>query len=162
VKKIVLSGEIGCDCNTANKWHEYLNSKPGGVYIEINSMGGEVFEGFSIYNLIKNYQYDTMIIIDGVAAGIASVIAMAGKKIYMESKSCIIIKNPCTYSLDKSTYSSDILSQIKSMIIDAYMTRSLSIQREDISKMMDNEVCFNADEALKHGFIDGIITCRLH
>jgi len=162
MKKIILSGEIGNGCHTANKWRDYLYIESNSnVEIEINSNGGEVFEGFSIYNLIKNYEYDTTVIIDGIVAGIASVIAMAGKKIYMTPKSNIIIKNPCVYSLDKSTYSSDILRQIKSMIIDAYMTRGLSIQREDISRMMDNETCFNASSALKYGFVDGIIMYRL-
>jgi ATP-dependent Clp protease protease subunit len=96
-------------------------------------------------------------LIDGIAAGISSVIAMAGIEIFMTPKSYIVIKNPWGYSSDKNAYSVDILNSIKSRIIDIYMTRNLSIQREDISKMMDEETYINANEALSYRFIDKII-----
>lgn len=67
------------------------NGKP--LNIHINSYGGEVFEGFAIYNNLKNYAGKKVVYVDGIAASIASVIAMAGDEIYMNKASMLMIHN---------------------------------------------------------------------
>ena len=61
--------------------------------IHINSCGGNVFEGFAIYNLIKQVDAEKNVFIDGMAGSIASVIAMAGDKVYMSKTSIMMIHN---------------------------------------------------------------------
>lgn len=84
------------------------------VIAYINSKGGEVFDGLAIYNVLKSYIGKVSIIINGLAVGISSVVAMAGDEILMTPKSYIIIKNPYMYNSEGSTYSSIILDKIKS------------------------------------------------
>jgi len=61
--------------------------------IYINSPGGDVFEGNTIYNMLKRKTYTKNVYVDGIAASIASIIAMAGDKIIMPSNTMMMIHN---------------------------------------------------------------------
>ena len=58
--------------------------------VRINSKGGDAFEGFAIYNMLKNLNARKDVYIDGIAASIASGIAMAGDNIYMPKNSMLM------------------------------------------------------------------------
>ena len=59
--------------------------------IHINSGGGSVFAGITIYNMLKNHSGFKTVYIDGLAASIASVIALAGDKVVMRTGSSLMI-----------------------------------------------------------------------
>lgn len=59
--------------------------------VYINSPGGDVFEGLAIYNMLKRHKAHKKVFIDGIAASISSVIAMAGDEIIMPSNSMMMI-----------------------------------------------------------------------
>lgn len=130
------------------------------IIVKVNSMGGEVFAGFSIYNSLRGHKADIEVIVEGMAGSVASVIAMAGDTIKMSKTAAIMIHNPWTSGArgeSKDLRSrADALDKMKEMALEAYLTKA-KISKEEISKMMDETVYLTADEALEKGFITEII-----
>lgn len=127
------------------------------IELHVNSPGGSVFDGFAMYNNLK--QYDVDVYIDGQAASIATVIAMAGKKIHMYRNTRFLIHNPSSFAWGEQKEfekTKNELEKIKSSIIDLYANRT-GLSTEEISKMMDEETSLTADEAKEKGFIDEVL-----
>lgn len=125
--------------------------------LHINSSGGSVFDGFAIYNAMLGKNVN--VVIDGLAASIASVIAMAGKKISIYKNSFIMVHNPSTFAAgDEREFAKagKTLEMIKESIVQAYMDRT-KLSKEEIEKYMNDESWFGADDALKLGFVDEVI-----
>src|SRR5699024_9388020 len=64
------------------------------INLHINSPGGSVFEGIAIYNMLKQNKATVNVYVDGLAASIASVIAMSGDTIFMPKNAMMMIHNP--------------------------------------------------------------------
>lgn len=133
------------------------NNKP--LNIHINSNGGEVFEGFTIYNLIKGYSGQTTVYVDGLAASIASVIALAGDKVIMNKASMFMIHNAsggCYGNAEEMKKVVEALEKINSVIKDIYVAKTgLSIEK--LTELMDNETFMTPSECLEYGFCDEVI-----
>ncbi len=133
------------------------NNKP--LNIHINSNGGEVFEGFTIYNLIKGYGGQTKVYVDGLAASIASVIALAGDKVIMNKASMLMIHNAsggCYGNAEEMKKVVEALEKINSVIKDIYVAKTgLSIEK--LTELMDNETFMTPSECLEYGFCDEVI-----
>lgn len=133
------------------------NNKP--LNIHINSNGGEVFEGFTIYNLIKGYGGQTTVYVDGLAASIASVIALAGDKVIMNKASMLMIHNAsggCYGNAEEMKKVVEALEKINSVIKDIYVAKTgLSIEK--LTELMDNETFMTPSECLEYGFCDEVI-----
>lgn len=126
------------------------------IKVRINSPGGEVFDGFAIYNALKNHDARVEVQIDGLAASIASVIAMAGDEVTMGVGALIMIHDPWSIALgnaDDMRDQADMLDQVKVGIIDAYAART-AIDRETLNQMCTNETWLTVDEAIEQGFAD--------
>lgn len=133
------------------------NGKP--LNIHINSYGGEVFEGFAIYNNLKSYTGRKVVYVDGIAASIASVIAMAGDEIYMNKASMLMIHNASGVAYGNAEEMKKVvnaLEQINKVIRDVYKNRS-NLDDEQLKQFMDNETYFTPQEAVQYGFADGIV-----
>ena len=125
--------------------------------IRINSPGGSVFEGLAIFNLLKTHRANKTVYIDGIAASIASVIAMSGDDIIMPDNSTMFIHNPMGGSFGYSKdlrKTADELDKIKTAIITAYRRTGLDDVR--ISQLMDEESLLLASEAKDLGFADTV------
>lgn len=125
--------------------------------VHINSMGGSVFEGLAIYNILKSKNVN--VIIDGVAASIASVVAMCGKKIYMHSSSMLMVHNPWTFAdgdSDQLKKNAEMLEKVKESIVMAYIEKT-KLPKNELEEMMNQETWLTAKEAMKKGFCDEII-----
>lgn len=134
------------------------------ITVRINSPGGEVFDGFAIYNALKNHPAQVHVQIDGLAASIASVIAMAGDLVTMGTGAMIMIHDPWSIALgdaDDFRGAAEMLDQIKVGIIDAYAVRT-GIDRDELSTMMDKETWLTVDEAIEKGFADERINEQRH
>ena len=81
------------EVNTENIQNQLDECNGKTLEIYINSYGGEVFEGFAIYNMLRRYTGYKKVYIDGIAASIASVIAMAGNEVIMNKASMLMIHN---------------------------------------------------------------------
>jgi ATP-dependent protease ClpP protease subunit len=129
--------------------------------VRINSLGGDVFDGLAIYNFLQHYKRSVSltVIIDGVAASIASVIAMAGDKVIIPENAFIFVHNPWGLSIgdseDMREYA-DVLDRMKISLIAAYRQKT-KLADEKIAKMMDDSVWLMGVEAQALGFADEVI-----
>lgn len=129
------------------------------IDIEINSPGGYVTAGSEIYTALIDRKGEVNITITGLAASMASVIAMAGTNVRISPTAKIMIHNSrATASGDYRDFTkfSDQLKKTNEVISNAYLTKS-NLTREQLLGMMDEETWLTPDEALKHGFVDEIM-----
>ena len=129
------------------------------IEVFISSDGGSVFDGVSIYNQLKRHRARVITNIDGIAASIASVIAMAGDEVYMAENAQMMIHKAWTVTsgnADELRKQADILDQIdEDTIVKTYANRS-GMDEGEISSLMSDETWMSSDEAKEYGFIDGI------
>ena len=128
------------------------------IDLRISSPGGSIIEGNVIYNAIKRHPANVTVYIDGMAASMASVIAMAGDEVIMAENALLMIHNPWTVSIGDSEQlrkDADLMDKMKSAIINAYSRSNYS--QEELEELMNAETWFTAEEALNAGFIDGTI-----
>lgn len=131
----------------------------GDITLWINSPGGDVFAAAQIYNMLMDYQGDVHVIIDGLAASAASVIAMAGTTVSMSLVAMMMIHNPWTFAQGEAKDMAkviEMLGEIKESIINAYELRT-GLSRTKISHLMDSESWFNAKKAVELGFADKVL-----
>lgn len=129
------------------------------IDVYISSDGGSVFDGVSIYNQLKRHPADVTVSIDGIAASIASVIAMAGDVVSMASNAQMMIHRAWTVTSGNAEdlrKQADILDKIdEDTIVSTYADRS-GRDKKEIMELLDAETWLSADEALDLGLIDGI------
>ncbi|MGK0575513.1 head maturation protease, ClpP-related [Macrococcus capreoli] len=130
------------------------------IYLNINSPGGDVFEGQAIYSMLKRHKAHIVARIDGCAASIASVIAMAGDKIIMPNNAMMMIHDPWTFAIGNSREMrkvADDLDKINESIVNTYLNKTDGKTTEtNIRTMMQEETWLSAEDALKYGFADEI------
>lgn len=142
---------------TLSKELESLDSDTINVYI--NSYGGEVAEGFAIYNALKRHKAKIRTFADGFACSIASVIFMAGDERIMSNTSLLMIHNAWTYAsgnanaLRKQADDLDVITQAS---INAYMS-AVNISEEELKSLLDAETWLPAQDALSKGFATKIV-----
>lgn len=126
----------------------------GDVTVRLNSPGGDVFEGFAIYNLLKQHDGKVTIHVDGLAASAASIIAMAGDEVHMPAASMMMIHDPWTMAVggvDDMLKTAELLEKVKDAIIPAYTERT-GLDADEISTMMTAETWMTGAEAAAKGF----------
>lgn len=124
------------------------------INVRINSAGGDVFDGFAIYNLLHSHKAKVTVIVDGLAASIASVIAMAGDKIKMAENAMMMIHNPWTIALgdgEEMRSTAEMLDKVRDQIATTYAARTGRSVAE-IVDWMGAETWMTAAEALERGF----------
>ena len=162
--KIYLYGTIGYDISSDYMRLALDEITEGNIELRINSGGGDVFEGQAIYSLLESWKTTTggsvIVYIDGIAASVASVIAMAGSDIQMSSNALMMIHNPWTPAAVGGAEDlrdlANVLDKIRETIVTVYENRS-GIDRDAIGLMMDEETWFTAAEAVNFGFADQIV-----
>ncbi|ELC8441021.1 head maturation protease, ClpP-related [Clostridium perfringens] len=124
------------------------------IDIYINSGGGSVFAGLAIYNMLKRHKGKKIIHIDGVAASIASVIAMAGDEIIMPSNSFLMIHKPlCGVwgNANDMRKGADTLDQLEEGILNVYKTKlKENIDIEIIKQFVNEETWMTGEKASEY------------
>lgn len=126
--------------------------------VYINSPGGDVFAGQAIYSMLKRHKAKVHICVDGLAASIASLIAMAGDKVIMPKNAMMMIHSPWTLAIGNAQEFrkiADDMDKIRDSMVVAYESRS-ALTTEEILDMMDAEKWLSADDCLEYGFADEI------
>lgn len=139
---------------SAQQVYDSLSGITGDLTIRIKSGGGDVYEGHAIYNLLDTYDGYKTVIIDGIAASAASVIAMAGDVVQMPINAELMIHDPWTIAIGNSAdmqKTAQRLDDIKSTIVKVY-ARKTGLDSEVLSQMMTDETWLNADKAEELGF----------
>ena len=157
--EVHIYDEIGGYGVTAKDFISELKKYKGQhIDLRINSVGGSVIEGDAIFNALRRHRGGLTVHVDGLAASMASIIAMAGDKIRMADNGFLMIHNPWSMSVgdaDDLRKEADTLDKIKESMVRTYARRA-NLSRDAVSQMMDEEKWMDAREALDLGFIDEI------
>ncbi|MEY0486363.1 head maturation protease, ClpP-related [Providencia rettgeri] len=129
------------------------------IVVNINSPGGDMFEGLAIYNLLRAHSGKVTVNILGIAASAASIIAMAGDEIQMGRGAFLMIHNCWSIGVgnrhDFAKLAADLEPFDKSMA-DIYVARS-GQPESVVSKMMDDETYIASSDAIAKGFADRLL-----
>ncbi len=127
------------------------------VTVNVNSPGGDMFEGLAIYNLLAEHPAKVNVRVMGLAASAASVIAMAGDSIEMGLGSFMMIHNASGLVIGNRNDmrdAADLFAQFDGAMADIYAHRT-GADKEEISAMMDAETFMSAGDAVDKGFATG-------
>lgn len=159
--EITIYGVIGSswwdDSVSASDIDEALQSITGDIVINLNSPGGDAFDGIAIYNRLKKHDGKVTINVDGWACSAASVIACAADELNMGLGAMFMIHEASTIvwgSKKDMRKEADVLENLEDGIIDIYMTKA-NVSREEIRNMVDEETWFSAQKAVEIGFATG-------
>ena len=158
VTEMTIYGVIGEswweDSTSASDIDFALKEAQGDIVINLNSPGGDAFDGIAIYNRLKNHDGKVTINIDGYACSAASVIAMAADELNMGEGAMLMIHEASTMvwgNKGDMRKEANVLEELENGIIDIYMTKA-NITREEIREMVDNETWFSKKAAIEVGF----------
>ena len=132
---------------------------PGPVTVNINSPGGDVFEGLSIYNLLREHDGEVTVKVLGVAASIASVIAMAGDTIQCARAGFFMVHNGWVVAIGNRhdlREAADWMEPFDAAMADIYAART-GLSAKATAKLMDAESWINGSAAVEQGFADELL-----
>lgn len=156
--EIAIFDEIGSwgvsDADFAREFDALVKAGDGPITLYINSPGGSVFDGVSIYNTVSRYRERVTVEVTGVAASAASIVALAGKELRMGSGTFLMIHNPWSVvvgSAEDMREEADVLDKIGKEIAAIYAERA-DISVNEVLAMMNQELWMNGEEAVAMGF----------
>jgi ATP-dependent protease ClpP protease subunit len=124
------------------------------IKVEINSPGGDVFDGMAIFNALKSHPATVETCVTGLAASIASVIFMAGDVRQMEEFSQIMLHRAWSFAMGSSTElrkTADQLDRVDGQLISLY-NKATNLGADKIENMMEEETWLTSFEAQELGF----------
>ena len=130
------------------------------IHLRINSPGGSVFDGMAIYNSLKQHKAKVITHIDGLAASIASIIALAGDEIVAGEGAYMMIHSPWSVVIGDSEdlrKEADLLDKVAGTISEIYQNKS-GMKSDEVLDMMAAETWMTGAEALENHFIDKVET----
>jgi ATP-dependent protease ClpP protease subunit/uncharacterized coiled-coil protein SlyX len=160
IQHVYIYGEVG-DQVTLDTVLKKITPAADSYIVHIHSRGGDVFEGFAIFNALKNTGKEIEVRIEGVCASIAASIASVASpgKLLMNSKGSFMIHNP---RFDKISGQSkdlrnaaDLLDQIRSLFLKEWTART-GLSPDQLAELYDNETWLGPDEAKSMGFVDEV------
>jgi len=158
---ITMRGGIGDFENhiSADDFLSALSEHAGeDVTILLDSEGGSVTDGLSIYNAIMQYSGNITVHIDAICASIATVIACAADRVVMNSNAKFMIHRAWTVAMGNSVEfrsMADILELMDADIASAYADKT-DLPEDELLGMMEAETWMSAEQAYDLGFIDEI------
>lgn len=130
------------------------------IHVRINSNGGEVYSGIAIFNALRQSQADIRIYVDGIAASMASVIALCGKPVEMSKYARLMlhsVSGGCYGNKQDLQRCMEEIESLEGSLSEIYAERLGMSQEEVKQTYFDGEDHWlTAKEALDLGFIDGI------
>jgi len=158
--EIIIYDVVGWPYNDAFDLIRNLGTiKAKNISVRINSPGGDVFDGVAIFNALKEHPAHVTTKIEGLAASIASIIALAGDEVQAHKNAMYMVHDPWVLAAGNQydlREIADILEKISGNMVDIYSQNS-NIGKKEIRDMLKAETWFTAKEAKERGFIDTII-----
>lgn len=127
--------------------------------VNINSPGGNVFEGIAIYNLLREHKGKVTVKVLGVAASAASFVAMAGDSIEIAKSGFMMVHNTFVGVVGDRHDMRDVADYLETFdkVLGSIYTDRTGISEKEIGKMMDNETWIGGEEAVKMKFADRLL-----
>ncbi len=154
IGRLDISGEVGWDWY-GDAWDAgyFLDQLRGlgdveRLEVHINSPGGSVIDGIAIFNYLVQHPAPVHVYVDGVAASIASVIAMAGDKIFMPTNTLGFIHNPLMYTVgnaEELRKDAETLDTMQAALVSSYM-RHFKGSEAEMQIIMGGETWLTASE----------------
>lgn len=158
--KVYIYDEIGMWGTDARSFVKELTAIDNSeIHVHINSPGGEIFDGIAIYNALLAHKATVTVYVDSLAASAASFIAQAGDKVFMSENATMMIHDGsgiCFGDAKDMQDMADILNKMSNNIASIYAKRA----GEDETfwrALMQEEVWYNAEEAVTAGLADKVI-----
>ena len=156
---ILLYDEIGFWGIQADAFIKDLNAVDAKIInLRINSPGGSVFDGTAIYNALKRHKAKIITHVDGLAASMASIIALAGSEVHMADNAFIMIHDPWSIAIGDAAVmrkEAEVLDKISDVMAKTYADKT-GKSMEEIKQIMADETWFNATEAKEIGLVDSL------
>lgn len=157
---IRMYGSIGYEVSGSDMAHAIASMSDSEdvdvIQLRINSGGGSVIDGMSIVSAIRSSKAAVHCYVDGIAASMAAVIAVAGDRLLMMDYAKLMIHDPFYEGKkDLSPKEKKALDSITDML-QTILSRK-GIDKEEIAKLMKEETWFSAEEALKKKLADEVI-----
>lgn len=130
--------------------------------VKVNSPGGSVFEGVTLANALRAHPAEVTVQVDGIAASIASVIAVAADRVVMQPQSMLMVHDAsgvCLGNAKDMAEMAALLDKISDNIADAYVAKAGG-DRADWRQVMQKETWFTAEEAVTAGLADEVMPSR--
>lgn len=144
----------------AEEFREMLDGiTSSNIVVNINSPGGDVFDGIAIYNDLLAHKAYVVVRVTGLAASAASIIALAGDRVEIAENAFFMIHNAWSVAVGDARVMSaraNLLKKIDAGLADTYATRTGG-DVDDIKQQMDDETWLTAAEAIEQGFADATI-----
>lgn len=162
--EIILYAGIGQDwwgdgsMVSAKQFSDELKKLPATVNeitLRINSPGGDVFDGVAIYNRLKQHKAKIIVYIDGLAASIASIIALAGDEIHIGEGALYMVHLPWTFAMGNRMDLDNTVNRlmdVEEQMVSIYHKKT-GMDRAEIKALLEAETWMGADEALEKGFV---------
>ena len=160
---LALDEEIGFWGTQAKDFRAQLDAVEGNeLVVEINSIGGDVMAGLGIYNMLRNWAKDGKTVttrVTGVAASIASIIALAGDKREMPKNTFGMVNQASTVAVgtaDDMRDAADTLDKVDGSLRGIYMDR-MGVDEAKAKEIMAKDTWLTADECKELGFATALI-----
>lgn len=147
---------------TPKEFREELSRHSGNITVRINSPGGDVFAGVAIYNMLAEHSGEVTVKVDGLAASIASLIAMAGDKIVMLPGSMMMVHQPWTFAAGNADDLEEVIESLKKIgesMTPIYATRT-GLSEERVNELLKAETWMTANDAVELGFADEAVEAK--
>lgn len=157
----VIGADLFGEGITAKNVAEKLDSGTfSSINMRINSPGGNPFEAITILNLLKSKGKPINVVVDGLAASAASILAMAGDKIQMGQSAMFMIHNAMVAQFGDAAdmrQMAETLDKVSGNMRDTYVQRT-GLEAAKVKAMMDKETWMTAQEAVTNHFADEVIS----
>lgn len=157
--EVYIYDEIGYFGVTANDFvRDLRNITQSTITLHLNTPGGEVFDGIAIYNSLKAHKATVNVVVDGLAASIGSVIAMAGDKVSMAPHSKMMIHEAMALAIGNAadmTKMAERLDATSQNIADIYAEKAGG-DAADWRASMKAETWYTDQQAVDAGLADDI------
>lgn len=138
--------------------------KPSKIIVMINSEGGSVLYGMSMFSVIRSCPIEVDCVIEGIAASMGSVIWAAGDNLYMHDYSLLMIHNPFNSKVETEDPSVKQTVEAFRSQLETIYTKRFGLAKDKVAEIMNGEgdadgTFFNAKDAVKAGFlpVDNVI-----
>ena len=158
--EVMIYDEIGLYGVNAKSFVEEIKEIPksASVLLRINSPGGSVVDGLAIYDAVNRLPQKVTSRIEGIAASMASVVALAADEVVMSENSLYMIHNVWGGEVgdsDDLRKAADLMDKMSDRLVNIYVSKT-GKSEEQVRSWMDEETWFDSSEAFESGFINSI------